>query len=390
MLSYRMLQSRFESKFVIAFLLIALVPLYIGVLASNVRAQEASPINSSPAASPAAPTHAASQPAGSAASGTTKDVTKAAAKVGPGGEDFTTPRIPAGLLPAPDAVELGKAEYPGFTRELQEVQWRDGDLIDVWVMKPTGVEKPPVILYLYSYPTDTDTFQSPQVEGFLTKNGFAAVGFVSALTGQRYHDIPQKEWFVSQLQSSLAITAHDVQLMLNYLSSRGDLDMTRVGMFGQGSGASIAIMAAAVDPRIKVLDLLDPWGDWPDWLAKSPIIPENERPSYVKPEFLSEVENLDPVKWLPELQTPQVRLQYVDSLKITPDVAKERILAAASSNPRIKIVHYKDDEAFRAEVTSKGMAYDWIKGQLRTTVAEQGRSSQAVPADAQSVKKADQ
>ena len=36
-----------------------------------------------------------------------------------------------------------------------------------------------------------------------------------------------------------------------------------------GSGAAIAILAAAIDPRLKALDLVDPWGDWPDWLAKS-------------------------------------------------------------------------------------------------------------------------
>ena len=62
-----------------------------------------------------------------------------------------------------------------------------------------------------------------------------------ALTGQRYHDRPMKEWFVSELRESLATSAHDVQMVLNYLASRGDVDMNRVGMFGDGSGASIAI-----------------------------------------------------------------------------------------------------------------------------------------------------
>ena len=81
-----------------------------------------------------------------------------------------------------------------------------------------------------------------------------------------------KEWFVSQLQESIAASAHDVQMILNYLAMRGDLDMDHVGMFGDGSGASIAILAAAVDPRIKASDLLDPWGDWPDWIAKSTLI----------------------------------------------------------------------------------------------------------------------
>jgi len=144
-----------------------------------------------------------------------------------------------------------------------QVQWRASDPIDLYVMKPKGVSKPPVILYLYGYPTDTDIFKNDDCDALVTRDGFAAVGFVSALTGHRYRNRPMKEWFLSELQESVATSAHDVQMVLNYLASRGDLDMNRVGMFAQGSGASIAILATAVDPRIKVLEALDPWGDWP-------------------------------------------------------------------------------------------------------------------------------
>jgi acetyl esterase/lipase len=72
------------------------------------------------------------------------------------------------------------------------------------------------------------------------------------------------KWFVSELQEALATSTHDVQMVLNYLAKRGDLDMSRIGMFGQGSGGAIAILSAAADSRIVALDVLDPWGDWPD------------------------------------------------------------------------------------------------------------------------------
>jgi hypothetical protein len=152
-------------------------------------------------------------------------------------------------------------------------------------------------------------------------------------------------------------------MVLNYLESRGDLDMTRVGIWGDGSGASIAIMAAAVDPRIKVLDLLDPWGDWPDWLAKSSLVPEKERAAYLKPEFLKGIENLEPTKWLPELKTRRVRLSYIkEDLTVTPTVVQEHIEAAAP--PSVKLVHYENLKAFRADVASTGKGFDWIKEQL--------------------------
>src|SRR5208337_3439650 len=178
-------------------------------------------------------------------------------------EDWTTPALSSSHLRPVPALALVDDSHPDYTVQLIRLQRRWGDPLDVYLIKPNGVKNPPVILNLYGYPTDTDPYKNEIFQKALTKDGFAAVGFVSALTGRRYHDRPLKEWFLSDLQECLGTTAHDVQMALNYLAARGDLDMNRVGIFGQGSGATIAILASAVDPRIKVLDVLDPWGDWP-------------------------------------------------------------------------------------------------------------------------------
>ena len=168
-------------------------------------------------------------------------------------EDWTMPALSSSSLLPVRPLSAFVDEESSYTVELLQVQWRWGDPIDLYVMKPKGVKKPPVILYLYGYPTSTDIFRNDDYEKLVTRNGVAAVGFVSALTGHRYHDRPLKQWFLSELQECLATSAHDVQMVLNYLDARGDLDMNRVGMFAQGSGASIAILTSAVDPRIKVL-----------------------------------------------------------------------------------------------------------------------------------------
>ncbi len=287
--------------------------------------------------------------------------------------------VPPELLPG-DLLTLDKADFPGFTRQLVEGMWRQGDPIDLYITKPRGIEKPPVILYLYSWASKGDhRFQDLEFCNFLTKNGFASVGFVSDLTGQRYHDVPQKQWFVSELPRTLVSTTHDVQFILDYLAKRGDMDMTRVGMFGDGSGGAIAILAAAADPRIKVLDLLDPWGDWPDWFAQSTIVPDPERGDYLKPEFQKSLEGLDPVKWLPELKTRQVRLQYVmKGVTVTPESAKKRMEAAAPST--VKVVNYETAHEYLQNVALKGTGFDWIKQQLGADIsprAEANTASQA-------------
>lgn len=293
-------------------------------------------------------------------------------------ESWKTPALQGSDL-KPGQVLTGEVDtIEGvYTHELTRVQWRPLDPIDLYIVKPAGVRNPPVILYLYSYPFENDRFLNHDFCKFLVHNGYAAVGFASALTGQRYHT-PRafKQWFVSELPESLATSAHDVQMILNYLDSRGDLDMNRVGMFGDGSGASIAILAAAVDPRIKTLDLLDPWGDWPDWMKESARIPENERPDYLKPEWLAAAAPLDPIKWLPQLKTQAVRIQFIKDLTITPVDVQRKIEAAASANANIQIVHYDTGAAFRAAIAG-GTGFDWIKKKMEFKVVPDTFAGQA-------------
>lgn len=261
-----------------------------------------------------------------------------------------------------NAVVLGKYDEPDYTRELVRVQWRLGDPIELYVVRPKGIAKPPVVLYLYDYRYDTDRFRSDRWCKLTTQDGLAAVGFVSALSGQRFHaPRPMKEWFVSELQEALGTSTHDVQMVLNYLASRGDINTTSVGMYGEGTGGSIAILAAAVDPRIQVLDLLNPWGDWPDWLKDSPEIPQEERAAYLKPEFLQSVSNLDPVTYLPHLKLKGLRIQQIMDDPVTPPAAKDKI-ALAAPDPH-DVVRYKDATGHLNAWKRDGIT-GWMKKQL--------------------------
>lgn len=300
-------------------------------------------------------------------------------------EDINTPSLKGGKLVQIPAIPGDVSTIDNvYTHEVTRVIWRPGDGVDLYIVKPVGIKNPPVILYLYSYPFETDRFLDHDFCKFLVKNGYAAVGFPSFLTAQRYHDVPMKEWFVSDLPRSLAVTAHDVQMILNYLDSRGDLDMNRVGMFGDGSGATIAILAAAADPRIKTLDLLDPWGDWPDWIAKSTRIPEKERPDYLKPEWLAKVEPLDPVKWLPLLKTQKIRIQFIKTVLITPPLVQQKIEAAAPANAQI--VHYDDTAAFKKAIAG-GTGFDWIKQQTKAGREAEDKTADTQPGNSSNPKK---
>jgi hypothetical protein len=292
----------------------------------------------------------------------TNGTTKPASAKGATVEDWSSLSLTGSELKLGKPTVGGKDVLPGFTRELIQVQWRNGDPIDLYVIKPTYVPKPRVVLYLYSYPSETERFRNDDYCARITSGGVAAVGFVSALTGQRYTMRPMKEWFVSELQESLATSVHDVQMILNFLSSRDDLDVNNVGMFGTGSGGTVAILAAAVDPRIKAIDVIDPWGDWPDWMASSAIIPENERPNYITPEFLKKVAPLDPVEWLPKVKAQHIRLQEIAGDTITPKAAKAKIESAAPADAKVQ--HYENMREFYSAASS-GRIFQWVKDEVR-------------------------
>jgi len=253
-----------------------------------------------------------------------------------------------------------------FSRQLVSVKWRPGDPIDLWIILPRNVKNPPVVLYLYNFDEDTDRFRNDAWCEHVTSGGFAAVGFVSAFTGQRFHERPMRQWFVSELQESLGSTVHDVKFILDYLSSRGDVDMGRVGMFGQGSGGSIAILAAAADPRIKAIDLLEPWGDWPRFLATSPVlqldaIKENHE-NYGKPEFLKKVAPLEPVTYLPQLKIP-IRLQQIKESNVVPMESKETLKDALPKQALLRRFETASD-LFHEE--RGGMLFAWVAGELKS------------------------
>ncbi len=277
-------------------------------------------------------------------------------------EDWT--RLPvdrATLKPIIPGLPMEKAETPAYSREMVRLEWRRGDPIDIYIVRPHGAQKPRVVLYLYSFPFDTDRFIDDGWCRRVTRDGLAAVGFVSALTGERFRNRPMREWFISELQESMGSSAHDVQLILDYLASRGDLSVDKAAMWGQGSGASIAILAASADSRLAVLDLLNPWGDWPDWLKGSPVVPDEERAKYLTADFLDKASRVDPVDDLPLLKDREYRIQQVLDDADTPPAARDRIAAQA---PPAHLVRYADRKAHREAWAVTGIT-GWIAAQLR-------------------------
>jgi len=279
-------------------------------------------------------------------------------------EDFSSLSLKGSLF-FPLSPALGQVDdFPqnSFVRERWQLMWRPSDPIDLFICKPRGVAKPPVILYLYTYPSSTDRFKSDDWCGTTTANGFAAVAFVSAYTGHRLEMRPPAATFFTNFQESLGATVHDVQLILNYLASRGDLDMGRIGMYGQGSGGTIAILASAVDARVKAIDVLTPWGDWPNFFSQIRFIAADQRAKYSAPDFLARVAPLEPLTWLPKVKASSVRIQDVRKSGPMPDASQEGLESVA---PETAIINQFGDPAALVSHASGGALFAWLRAQLQ-------------------------
>lgn len=319
-----------------------------------------------PAASQqAAPVHSKQTPASDYTSIPLSQTVYATANDAEYREDFSTLALQgSAFFPLPPV--LGQTDdnpKMPFIRERWQMMWRPADSFDLFVCKPRGTSaKLPVILYLYTYPGSTDRFKSDDWCMTMTSEGFAAVGFLSAYTGARLDMRSPAATFFADFQESLASSVHDVQLILDYLATREDLDMARVGMYGQGSGGTIAILASSVDKRIRALDVLTPWGDWPNFFAQSRYVAADKRAKFLTPEFQAKIAPFDPVKVLPKIQARSVRIDDARKSGPMPDASQERLEAAAPT-PAV-INQFGDPEAFRPHA-SAGELFAWLKMELQ-------------------------
>jgi hypothetical protein len=280
-------------------------------------------------------------------------------------EDWKSIKLDTSTLELKEALIGERLVFPSFTREFTRVKWRPTDPIDLNIAIPKGVEKPPVIIYMYGFPTDLKRYGDESWYGRITGGGFAAVAFIPSLEGSRFHaPRPMNQTYLSQLPEAIATLTHDVQMLINYLSSRKDLnlDLSHIGIFATGSGATAAILAAAADPRITAIDLLNPWGDWPDWLPKSELVGMAGCDVCTKPEFLPPLAPLDPVKWLPTLKTPYVRIRHFVENGQTPRLAQDKMEAVVPKTA--DVTRFDSVVEFNRSATG-GRTFDWIKGALK-------------------------
>jgi len=160
------------------------------------------------------------------------------------------------LLPPPAAIVavLALLPTPHAIAGSQRVTIRTDDgvtLAATWY--EPGTRAPAVILVhmLYKSRRDWDT-----VATSLATQGIGALAIDLRGHGESSGSIPAGE------TGDYSALVHDVTAARHYLSSRSDVQPSRLGIAGASVGANLAVLEAAADPAIASLALLSPSTDY--------------------------------------------------------------------------------------------------------------------------------
>jgi len=92
------------------------------------------------------------------------------------------------------------------------------------------------------------------------------------------------------------------------------------------------------------------------------VVPDEERASYLTPEFLQRASAVDPVAYLPQLKNRGLRLQQIMDDPETPSAARDKIAAATQQG---QLVQYPNQAAHREAWKATGLT-GWIGSQFGT------------------------
>ncbi|WP_073061049.1 dienelactone hydrolase family protein [Fodinibius roseus] len=163
-----------------------------------------------------------------------------------------------------EADVIGRLEKPGYIRERISFRGALGSKVPGYLALPTNKMGPyPVVLLLHgvtsskeSWWEENSTMRKLTIQ--LLESGYAALSLDTEYHGERSSnnelDSPiallENERFV-QYRDMIMRSTIDYRRGMDYLTTRTEIDTTRIGMIGYSMGGMMTFMLSAVDSRIK-------------------------------------------------------------------------------------------------------------------------------------------
>ena len=188
-----------------------------------------------------------------------------------------------GPLPLRESIRVESQDIDNVGPwNVERLQFRCGaqDPVTAVLVRPEGIDHPPVVIAHHGYGEGKDIFMFGRYSGYkwvrqpgaanLVSSGLAVLGIDAHGHGPRLKDAPDRsmdkdawqdafvrnwEWFARKcIIRGVAVQGlliHDVQCAIDYLESRGDVDASRLGMYGYSMGGTTCWSTTVIEPRIK-------------------------------------------------------------------------------------------------------------------------------------------
>lgn len=173
--------------------------------------------------------------------------------------------------------------------------------------------------------------------GMLARAGYAVLAY-----DHRHHGMSEGTYSTYGYYEG-----YDVSAAIDYLEKRGDCNTERLGVMGESYGAATAIMAAARDPRIRLLiedsaypDLTTVVADYGRALYGLPRFPLVDSALFVAGlRAHIDPKDVSPLNEIRKVTVPTLIIHCTEDANIKPEYS-ERIFAA--SGAEVKELHYFD------------------------------------------------
>lgn len=178
----------------------------------------------------------------------------------------------------------------------------------------------------------------------LCKQGYACFAIDARYHGERPRSLSLLNLmdYPFEVRDAFAQTAVDLRRAVDYLTTREDIDASRIGYMGFSMGAIIGSFVTAVEHRYRCPILVVGGGDWDTLLAKT-ILPltssGGQKDAGKRRDIVSVLAPLDPLLWVGQIAPQPVFLINGDADDIVP-VPCGKALQQAAAQPK-KTLWYK-------------------------------------------------
>ena len=172
-----------------------------------------------------------------------------------------------------NATETQTGVYPVYTAYHIAFDSTNGERVPgVLYLPKNGAARNPCVIVQHGYGGDKS--MGGMFAGTLAPQGFAVIAIDAEYHGERKE--PGKDVLATDVENDERAwhqSIQDLSRVVDYLETRTDIDMQRIGYVGASMGAFFGAVFTGVDKRVKTAVLVVGGGDWDVFINNSMVPP---------------------------------------------------------------------------------------------------------------------